>query len=240
VPPATAKCVKSVQAAFPREARPDSPVHLDLETIHEGRSVGLRRATIWQDRDGARCVCATASILLDAPDEGMDCQPYSPGPGDPAQASPADFSVVPGESRLASETGLDDERELPAELSFWIRCPGVASDARSRSLVAYVTDWPVIGTLLKSVPGTSERDAHVTLQTAVLTHSLWFHQPLDASKWIRLEITGHRLFGGRGFGTGWVYTEAGTLVASFAQESVIRRPRVPALPGTRTATGEQQ
>jgi acyl-CoA thioesterase-2 len=240
VPPGSGKSVKSLQAAFPREARPDSPVYLDLETIHEGRSVGLRRATIWQDRDGSRRVAATASILLDEPDEGLDYQPGGARPGDPARASPADFAVVPGESRLASQDGLDDVRALPAELSFWIRCPGVAGGARSRALVAYVSDYPVIGTLLKAVPGASERDAHVTWQTGVLTHSLWFHQPLDASEWLRLDVTGQRLAGGRGFGTGHVYTEAGTLVASFAQESVIRRPRVPAQPGTRTATGDQQ
>jgi acyl-CoA thioesterase II len=91
--------------------------------------------------------------------------------------------------------------------------------------VAYVSDWPVIGTLLKAVPGVSERDAHVTLQTGVLTHSLWFHQPFDGAGWLRLEIRGQRLAGGRGFGTGEVYGQTGSLVASFAQESVIRAGR---------------
>jgi acyl-CoA thioesterase-2 len=54
------------------------------------------------------------------------------------------------------------------------------------------------------------------------SHSIWFHQPFDVSEWLRMEIRGERLAGGRGFGTGAVYAESGSLVASFAQESVIR------------------
>jgi acyl-CoA thioesterase II len=239
-PPGPGKSVKSVHAAFPREARPDSPVYLDLEAVHEGRSVGLRRATVWQDRTGEPVVAATASILLDEADDGFDYQQDGPPHGTPEQAAAASFAVVPGEARLASDTGLHDDRALPAEFSFWIRCPGIEGDVSSRALVAYVSDWPLIGTLLKAVPGVSERDAHVTLQTAVLTHSVWFHQPVNASGWLRLEVRGRRLAGGRGYGTGEVYSEAGALVASFAQESVIRRPRGAAHPEPLTVTGRNQ
>ena len=231
-PPGDGKSVKSVHAAFPREARPDSPVYLDLEAIHEGRPVGLRRATVWQDQTGGPVVAATASILLDEADDGLDeaddgldYQQDWPPDGTPEQAAAAFFAVVPGEARLASATGLHDDRALPAEFSFWIRCPGIDGDVNSRALVAYVSDWPLIGTLLKAVPGVSERDAHLTLETAVLTHSVWFHQPVNASGWLRLEVQGRRLAGGRGYGTGEVYSRAGELVASFAQESVIRRRR---------------
>jgi acyl-CoA thioesterase-2 len=239
-PPGPGKSVKSVHAAFPREARPDSPVYLDLEAIHEGRSVGLRRATVWQDRTGEPVVAATASILLDEADDGFDYQQDRPPDGTPEQAAAASFGVVPGEARLASHTGLHDDRALPAELSFWIRCPGIDGDVSSRALVAYVSDWPLIGTLLKAMPGVSERDAHVALQTAVLTHSVWFHQPVNASGWLRLEVRGRRLAGGRGYGTGEVYSRAGALVASFAQESVIRRPRGAAHQEPLTATGRNQ
>jgi acyl-CoA thioesterase-2 len=239
-PPGPGKSVKSVHAAFPREARPDYPVYLDLEAVHEGRSVGLRRATVWQDRMGEPVVAATASILLDAADDGFDHQADWPPDGTPAQAAAASFAVVPGEARLASDTGLHDDRALPAELSLWIRCPGIDGDTSSRALVAYVSDWPLIGTLLRAVPGVSERDAHVTLQTAVLTHSVWFHQPLNASTWLRLEVRGRRLAGGRGYGTGEVYSEAGALVASFAQESLIRRARGAAHQEPLTVTGSNQ
>jgi acyl-CoA thioesterase-2 len=239
-PPGAGKSVKSVHAAFPREARPGNPVYLDLEAVHEGRSVGLRRATVWQGPAGEPVIAATASILLDAADDGFDHQQDWPPDDTPAQAAAASFAVVPGEARLASDTGLHEDRAVPAELGFWMRCPGIDDDVSSRALVAYVSDWPLIGTLLKAVPGVSERDAHVSLQTAVLTHSVWFHQPVNASGWLRLEVRGRRLAGGRGYGTGEVYSQAGALVASFAQESVIRRPRAAARPEPLTATGRNQ
>jgi acyl-CoA thioesterase-2 len=137
-------------------------------------------------------------------------------------AKPIDFAVVPGEARLISEVGLDDVSAVPAELAFWMRCPDFTDTPLARPVLAYVSDWPVIGTLLKAVPGLSQHDAHVRLQTGVVSHSIWFHQPFDVSQWLRVEIRGQRLAGGRGFGTGAVYTQAGSLVASFAQESVIR------------------
>ena len=133
-----------------------------------------------------------------------------------------DFPVVPGETRLISDIGLDDPSAVPAELAFWMRCADFADTSLARPVVAYVSDWPVIGTLLKAVPAISQQDAHVRLQTGVVSHSIWFHRPFDVSEWLRVEIRGERLAGGRGFGTGAVYTQPGSLVASFAQESVIR------------------
>ena len=133
-----------------------------------------------------------------------------------------DFPVVPGETRLISDIGLDDASAVPAELAFWIRCSDFTDAWLARPVLGYVSDWPVIGTLLKAVPGVSQQDAHVRLQTGVVSHSIWFHRPFDISQWLRVEIRGERLAGGRGFGTGAVYTQGGSLVASFAQESVIR------------------
>jgi acyl-CoA thioesterase-2 len=222
-PADSGKTVKSVHVAFPREGRPRNPLYLDLETTHDGRSIGLRRAVVWQQGGDAQRVVATAAMLLDQADEGFDYQLDSGPPGDPAQARPAAFAVVPGESRLISDVGLHDDRGFPAGFSFWIRCPDIVGELLARALVAYVSDWPVIGTLLKAVPGVSERDAHITLQTGVVTHSVWFHQPFDAGQWLRVQVHGRRLAGGRGFGTGEVRTQAGSLVASFAQEAVIRR-----------------
>lgn len=217
------RTVKSVHVAFPRSGRPWEGLFLDLEKTHDGRSLGLRRAVVWQDQPlGGRRVVATGSILLDRADEEYDYQFDAVATSDPVAAKPVDFAVVPGETRLISDVGLDDVSSVPAELAFWMRCRDFTEAALARPVLAYVSDWPVIGTLLKAVTGVSQQDAHTRLQTGVVSHSLWFHQPFDVSQWLRVEIRGQRLVGGRGFGTGAVYTQAGSLVASFAQESVIR------------------
>jgi acyl-CoA thioesterase-2 len=217
------RTVKSLQVAFPRSGRPRDPLYLDLEKTHDGRSLGMRHASVFQDQPvGARRIVATGTILLDRADDEYDYQFDAVPIADPLAAKPIDFAVVPGEARLISDIGLDDISAVPAELAFWMRCPDFTDTSLARPVLAYVSDWPVIGTLLKAVPGLSQQDAHVRLQTGVVSHSIWFHQPFDVSQWLRLQIRGQRLAGGRGFGTGAVYTQAGSLVASFAQESVIR------------------
>jgi acyl-CoA thioesterase-2 len=223
-PPGSSKAVKSLQIAFPRAGRASDPLYLDLETTHDGRSVGHRRAVAWQGQESARRVVATASILVDQADDGYDHQ-YGPvDAGDPMAATPVDFAVVPGEARLIGDVGLDGDDAAAAELAFWMRCPDFTDTSLARPVIAYISDWPLIGTLLKAVPGVSHRDAHVTVQTGVVTHSVWFHQPFDVAHWLRVQIRGVRIVGGRGFGTGEVYTQAGSHVASFAQENVIRTP----------------
>jgi acyl-CoA thioesterase II len=217
------RTVKSLQVAFPRSGRPHDPLDLDLEKTHDGRSMGLRRAVAYQDQPlGGRRVIAVGSLLLDRADGEYDYQFDAATSSDPLTAKPIDFAVVPGEARLISDVGLDDVSAVAAELAFWMRCSDFTDPALARPVLAYVSDWPVIGTLLKAVPGLSQVDAHVRLQTGVVSHSIWFHQPFDVSGWLRVEVRGQRLAGGRGFGTGAVYTQAGLLVASFAQESVIR------------------
>ena len=223
---APGKTVKSLHVAFPRSGRPRDPMYLDLEKTHDGRSLGLRRAVVYQDQlAGGRRVVATGSILVDRADDEYDYQFDVARTSDPLAAKPIDFPVVLGEARLISDIGLDDASAIPAELAFWMRCEDFADTSLARPVLAYVSDWPLIGTLLKAVPGLSEQDAHIRLQTGVVSHSIWFHQPFDVSQWLRVDIRGQRLAGGRGFGTGAVYTQGGSLVASFAQESVIRSLR---------------
>ncbi|BCZ21752.1 hypothetical protein MYSE111917_02695 [Mycobacterium senriense] len=82
-----------------------------------------------------------------------------------------------------------------------MRCPDFADTALAQPVIADISDWPLIGTLLRCA------------------------QSFDAAQWLRVQIRGVRLVGGRGFGTADVYTQSGTPVASFAQESVVRIPR---------------
>jgi acyl-CoA thioesterase II len=223
-PPGSSKTVKSLQIAFPRAGRARDSLYLDLEPTHDGRSLGHLRAVAWQGDEAARRVVATASLVVDQADDGYDYQYAAAEAGDPMAAKPVEFAVIPGETRLISDIGLDVADATAADLAFWMRCPDFTDTALAQPVIAYISDWPLIGTLLKAVPGVSQRDAHVSVQTGVVAHSLWFHQPFDVAQWLRVQIHGVRLVGGRGFGTGDVYTQSGTHVASFAQESVVRTP----------------
>src|SRR5271163_542192 len=180
-PPGSSKAVKSLQIAFPRAGRASDPLYLDLEKTHDGRSLGHRRAVAWQGQEAARRVVATASILVDHADDGYDYQYSAAAAGDQMAAKPVDFAVIPGEARLIGD-GLDVQDAVAADLGFWMRCPDFTDTALAQPVIAYISDWPLIGTLLKAVPGASGRDAHVSVQTGVVTHSMWFHQPFAVAQ----------------------------------------------------------
>jgi acyl-CoA thioesterase-2 len=60
------------------------------------------------------------------------------------------------------------------------------------------------------------------LMIASLDHALWFHRPLRADDWLLYSMKSPNAEGGRGFNTGRMYAADGTLVASVAQESLMR------------------
>jgi acyl-CoA thioesterase-2 len=91
-----------------------------------------------------------------------------------------------------------------------------------QALLAHATDLTVIGTALRPHAGYSQADAGTRLVTAVTSHSLWFHQPFRRDDWCLVAQHCPITAGGRGFGLGHVFDAAGRLVASFAQESMIR------------------
>jgi acyl-CoA thioesterase-2 len=107
----------------------------------------------------------------------------------------------------------------------WMRAPGAAglSLAVQQALLAHATDLTIIGTALRPFEGVSQADSTVTLHTAVTSHNVWFHQPFEMSDWLLLSQSSPVVAGGRAFGRGDVFTQAGEVVASFAQESMIRQ-----------------
>jgi acyl-CoA thioesterase-2 len=119
---------------------------LDLGRDGDGRTLGLRRAVVYQDTQqlGERRIVATGAILVDRADDGYDYQFNGVAHADPLAAKPIDFPVVPGETRLISDTGLDDASAAPAELAFWMRCGDFTDTLLARPVLAYVSDWPVV------------------------------------------------------------------------------------------------
>jgi acyl-CoA thioesterase-2 len=219
----TGKVVRSLHTIFPRAGRTEIPLTLDIESVHDGRSLASRRVVASQLEDGERRVNSTCTVLLHVPDEFDEHQRPMPNIGAPAAAVAADLFLVPGEARVVNGVSLDDQRIGPAVFDVWIRCPELPPDpAMAQALIAYVSDWPVIATNLRPVQGYGELDSPERMQTAVMDHALWFHQPFSAHEWLLVSVRGSIVSHGRGFGVGHVFTEAGVLVASFAQGSLIR------------------
>jgi acyl-CoA thioesterase II len=111
----------------------------------------------------------------------------------------------------------------PAILDIWSRFPEAPTDPTiGQALLSYASDGFLIATAMRPHPGAGQALAHVTLSTTVLSHSLSFHEPIDASSWLLLAHESPYSGRGRSYGRANVFTGDGRLVASFAQENMIR------------------
>jgi acyl-CoA thioesterase-2 len=97
-----------------------------------------------------------------------------------------------------------------------------AGHVAHRALLAHATDLTLIGTSLRPHAGFSEADAPERVITAVTTHTVWFHRAVRIDDWWGLVQASPIMDGARAFGRGEVFDAAGGLVASYAQESLVR------------------
>lgn len=103
----------------------------------------------------------------------------------------------------------------------WLRANGAmgAELVAHQAVLAYASDYGLLSTAL--LPhGLSIYTAN--LQVATLDHALWFHRPFRADEWLLYVMDSPAAAGARGFSRGLIYSRAGELVASVAQEGLTR------------------
>jgi acyl-CoA thioesterase II len=211
------KTVKSLHVLFPLQGRSQEPVRYEVERHHEG---GTFAALTIRARQ-ARGVIATASVSMHAAEDGLSQQAIDPVPAVPGSEHRVDLGLIPWETRSAAD--LDSREPAPPEFGLWMRTPPV-SPALACALTAYATDLTLIGTAVRPLEGLSQRDAHTVFTSAVTSHTVWFHRPFRTEGWLLLRQHSPILAHGRCFGRGDVLTEDGSLVASYAQEALLRFP----------------
>ncbi|WP_433152805.1 acyl-CoA thioesterase [Actinomadura nitritigenes] len=209
------KGVKSLHALFPREGRTDEPVRYEVERHREGGTFAVLTVRALQ---GAG-VIATASVSLHAAEDGPDHQTVAKVPSVLGPEHRTDIDLLPWETRASAD--LDSPASGPPELDLWMRIPET-DPGHAPALTAYATDLGLIGTALRPVEGVGQRDAGRAFTSAVTSHTLWFHRPFRTGGWLLLRQHSPILAHGRCFGRGDVLTEDGALVASYAQEALLR------------------
>ena len=216
---ANAKDVKSLHATFPAEGDLAEPVEYRVERQREGRTFAHR--VIVGEQAGEAIVAA--NISLHRPEEGLLHQAEMPALGEPDAATPMELSMIPWETRVVDGVDLASREVGPPNYAFWMRTPAFVGDpVAHQALLAHATDLTAIGTSLRPHAGLGEQDSPEKIQTAVTSHSLWFHRRLRVDDWLLLRQESPIVAGGRGFARGNVYARNGELVASFAQESMLR------------------
>jgi acyl-CoA thioesterase-2 len=131
------------------------------------------------------------------------------------------LDLIPWETRAAAD--LNATTTGPPRFEFWMRTPEV-DPTLAPALAAYATDLTLIGTALRSVDGAGQRGNGTQFTSAVTSHTLWFHRPFRTDGWLLLRQHSPLLAQARCFGRGDLLSEDGVLVASYAQEALLRFP----------------
>jgi acyl-CoA thioesterase-2 len=215
------KSVKTIHTVFARGASHEAPLEIAVERMHAGRSVASSTVTITQGDQ----ICTRSLILLSAVEDDVirhaDARRSTASPDDVADH-------VRGEG--AWEIGIVDDVDIsdpelvgPPDLDVWVRFAGAPDDpATDQALVAYSTDGFLIGTAMRPHPGVGQAQAHRTLSTGVLSHTLTYHERCPAAEWHLLEQRSTYAGHGRSYGRGEIFRSDGELAASFVQDAMIR------------------
>jgi acyl-CoA thioesterase-2 len=209
------KSVKSLHTLFPREGQAAEPVRYTVDRHHEGGTF----ATLAIQASQSRGVIAAALVAMHAAEDGPARQTAAPVREIPADSAAVDLGLMPFETRTS--TSLDAPEAGPPEYSLWIRTPA-ADPGVAPAVAAFATDLTLIGTALRSVDGISQADAGTAFTSAVTSHTVWFHRPFRTDDWLLLRQESPVHAHGRSFGRGDILTADGTLVASYAQEALLR------------------
>lgn len=214
--------VKTIHTIFARAGRPDEPLEIDIEEMHGGRTFSSATVTI---RQGER-LCTRSLVLSSAEEPDFISHGETPpAVGAPEDAAPAGrLQSKTWEVRFVDDVDISDPDVVgPPDLDVWTRWVGAPDDPMlDQALLAYTTDGFLIGTAMRPHEGVGQSQAHVSLATGVVSHTLTFHRPAPAGEWLLLSHHSPSAGGGRSYGRADVFTAQGVHVASFVQDAMIR------------------
>jgi acyl-CoA thioesterase-2 len=231
------RAVHSLHAYFLRPGDVSKPILFEVDRIRDGGSFNTRRVVAIQS--GAAIFNMAASFHKT--EEGFEHQDAMPDVPPPEQVPTDQERLLRAADRvpravierysgqsafeIRSVDQLDDlfhPSPLPPRRAVWLKTSGPVTGAPAlhASLLAYVSDHAFLGTALFP-HGVTFFSGEV--QVASLDHVMWFHAPLRVDEWLLHVIDSPRAGGSRGLVRGRVFTREGRLVASTAQEGMIRK-----------------
>lgn len=234
VPPE--RSVHSLHAYFLRPGDPAVPIVYQVDRIRDGRSFTTRRVVAVQH--GAAIFNLAASFAL--AESGLEHQVPMPDVPSPDELPTLAERAAPYGDRL----GPFFRRPRPIDLRYvddppwvsrhagpreplqrvWMRADGVLPDDPlvHVCVLTYASDM----TLLDSVLAAHGLAWHVDdVIGASLDHAMWFHRPFRVDEWLLYDSASPSASGGRGLGTGRIFTADGRLVVSVVQEGLLRLRR---------------
>lgn len=219
------KSVRSAHAVFARAVTVGPPIELVLDVVSEGRSTATAVVAVHQN--GRRCLSVT--VLADVPtDDVIRHHLPRPAVAAPADANPCEMPMIGRDVRIVDVVDVNSPDEVgPPEMHAWLHYePIPARDDLAKALVAYFTGHLGISTTMRAHPGIGTSQAHLTVSTAPMSVFVAFHEPVRWDGWLLYSHESTQVGAGMSYVRGTVHTEEGQLLASFAQEALIRPLRV--------------
>nr|WP_246732548.1 acyl-CoA thioesterase II [Bradyrhizobium yuanmingense] len=225
----------SVHGYFLRSGDERQPITYKVERIRDGKSFATRRVDAVQD--GRTVFTLTASFQREeAGFEHQDLMPETAGPEgllSQAQIARKYMDKMPHAARaqLSFERAIEirpvdpvdilNPQAKPPKRSVWYRAVDALPDrpALHRALLAYVSDLNLLSTAMRPHALTWVTTG---IQSTSLDHAIWFHRSFRMDDWLLFVMDSPSANGARAFASGRFFTQDGRLVASVAQEGLIR------------------
>ena len=227
--------IHSMHGYFLRPGQVDKPITFSVDRIHDGRSFSTRRTQAYQE--GLPILSMIASFQV--ADEGLDHQATMPAGIPDPESLPSAAQVLEGidhpvARNWATERPFDMrhvegpiyfsvEGEHVPHQAVWFRTIGELPDDENlhRAALAYVSDYSILEPIMRAH---GKAWASPGLKAASLDHAMWWHRFARVDDWLLYVQESPNAVGGRGLSLGRIYTRDGMLVASVAQEGMVRVP----------------
>lgn len=229
----------SLHAYFLRPGDPAIPVVYTVDRIRDGRSFVTRRV-VGQQRGKA---IFNLSVSFHEPESSYEHQSAMPDAPDPETVPrwsermakvvdrlPEELKKIAPEERPIDVRHVDLPTYLGGEPTSgpsqaWIKAQGKLADDRflHQCVLTYATDISLLDNILRPH---GRLGTLGPMMVASIDHAIWFHRPFRIDEWTLYVQDSPAAFGARGFARGTLYTQEGTLVASVAQEGLMRPAKV--------------
>jgi len=227
--------IHSMHGYFLRPGDVNLPITFSVDRIHDGRSFSTRRTQAYQS--GLPILSMIASFQDE--DEGFDHQvPMPTGIPEPETLPNSADTLVGVEHPVAQYWASErpfDMRHVPSPIyltvdgehvahqAVWFRTIDTLPDDPElhRAALAYASDYTIMEPVMRrhgvawATPG---------LKAASLDHAMWWHRYARVDEWLLYVQESPSASGGRGLALGRIFSRDGRLVASVAQESMLRVP----------------
>jgi acyl-CoA thioesterase-2 len=223
----------SLHAYFVRPGDARLPILYEIDTARDGSSFTTRRVAAIQDGQQILNLAASFQVVEDGPEHQAKAPEAPPpeslpedfgGPPPPVQVTAAGPSIIrqrPIEMRHVHPQDYANPKKLAPAKMVWMRMrEPIGPDIRlQHAALGFASDMNLFETAMRphgffwSTPN---------LQSASLDHAVWFHQPFDFHEWLLFVEDSPIAHSARGFVRGSVWSRDGKLVASIAQEGLLR------------------